>query len=112
MLPLTPIWPAPVPWFRMLNTSSAASPPAGIDTVRLPVSKLALSTSATTALPLSMTTAPAPSLYARLSPLKFVIVGASLTAVTLTSMVSVALLNAVVPPLLAVVTFVPAVPLV
>ena len=29
-----------------------------------------------------MTTAPAPSLYARLSPLRLVIVGASLTAVT------------------------------
>ncbi len=38
--------------------------------------------------------------------------GASFTAVTLTSIVSVALENAVVPPLLAVVTFVPAVPLV
>jgi hypothetical protein len=58
-----------------------------------------------------MTTAPAPSLYARLSPLKFVIVGASLTAVTVTSTVSVALEKAVVPPLLAVLTFVPAVPL-
>ena len=39
-------------------------------------------------------------------------VGASLTAVTLTSMVSVALENAVMPPFVAVLTFVPAVPLV
>ncbi len=38
--------------------------------------------------------------------------GASLTAVTLTSIVSVALEKAVVPPLLAVVTLVPTVPLV
>ena len=38
--------------------------------------------------------------------------GASLTAVTATSIASVALEKAVVPPLLAVVTFVPAVPLV
>ena len=58
-----------------------------------------------------MTTAPWPSLYARLSPLRLVIVGASLTAVTITSTVSVALEKAVVPPLLAVLTFVPAVPL-
>ena len=39
-------------------------------------------------------------------------VGASLTALTVTSTVSVALEKAVVPPLLAVVTFVPAIPLV
>jgi hypothetical protein len=69
----------------MLSTSSALSPPDGIDTVNVPVSKFVESTSATTALPLcSITTAPSPSLYARLSPLRFVIVGASLAGVVVT----------------------------
>ena len=50
------------------------------------------------------------SLTAASAPLPSV--GASLTALTLASITSVALLNAVVPPLLAVLTLVPAVPLV
>ncbi len=55
--------------------------------------------------------APASSTTVRVSAVS-ASTGASFTAVTLTSIVSVALENAVVPPLLAVVTFVPAVPLV
>ncbi|GAB7529230.1 hypothetical protein PS3A_16390 [Pseudomonas sp. 3A(2025)] len=59
MLPLTPICPVPLPSLRINSTSSLDTPPLLIDTVTLPVLKLALSVSVTVALALASSNTPA-----------------------------------------------------
>ncbi len=85
--PEMPIWPAPMPWWRMPRTSSALSDPAANETVSVAASKSDVSMSVTSASPpCSMTTAPSSSVYASASPSRFVIVGATLAeTVTWTS---------------------------
>ncbi len=85
----------------------AKRPPA------LSVKEYVLVSPVSTSLPLTMpTTVPFAAFSATVFAERLRSVGASLMGVTLTSIVSVALENAVVPPLLAVVTLAPTAPLV